>query len=75
MPLEIERKFLLANDTWRDHVVGYDLMRQGYLAADKSCSVRIRIHGELGFLNIKSALKARKLSCLKRAVFEKAGFH
>ncbi len=55
MPLEIERKFLLANDTWRDHVVGYELMRQGYLAGDKSCSVRIRIHGEVGFLNIKSA--------------------
>lgn len=55
MATEIERKFLLRNDEWRREVVRYEIMRQGYLANDARCSVRVRIAGEEATLNIKSA--------------------
>ncbi len=31
MPREIERKFLLRDDSWRDHAAGSRVLRQGYL--------------------------------------------
>lgn len=55
MAIEIERKFLLANDAWRALVsksIGY---RQGYLNSDKNSSVRIRVSDETAKINIKSA--------------------
>ena len=55
MPLEIERKFLLANDTWRSQVTRFEHLRQGYLTTTQACSVRVRIAGDSAFLNIKSA--------------------
>ncbi len=55
MPIEIERKFLLANDTWRPQVTRYERLHQGYLTTEQACSVRVRIAGEAAFLNFKSA--------------------
>ncbi len=55
MPQEIERKFLVLNDSWRsaaDHGVRF---KQGYLCEPKSASVRVRIEGDVARLNIKSA--------------------
>jgi adenylate cyclase len=49
---EIERKFLLASDAWRDEVVASRDMRQGYLGGD-GVSVRIRIAGDEAWLNVK----------------------
>ena len=54
MAQEIERKFLLAGDSWRGLAEGIEY-RQGYLCASKERSVRIRIAGILGFLTIKGA--------------------
>ncbi|MBN8726101.1 MAG: CYTH domain-containing protein [Xanthomonadales bacterium] len=56
MPIEIERKFLLANDDWRQAVSRSEAMVQGYLAGPPGarCSVRVRIAGGSAFLNIKS---------------------
>ncbi|MDD2463634.1 MAG: CYTH domain-containing protein [Desulfobulbus sp.] len=54
MAQEIERKFLLANDQWRSLVQGVQY-RQGYLHADRTCTVRVRIAGKKGFLTIKGA--------------------
>lgn len=60
MAIEIERKFLVTGDSWRDNVVRQQNMRQGYLnriSADGSkASVRIRITGDEAFLNIKEAV-------------------
>ena len=60
MAIEIERKFLVTGDSWREHVVRQVNMRQGYLnrvSADGSkASVRIRIAGDEAFLNIKEAV-------------------
>jgi len=55
MPIEIERKFLVASDAWRNAVSRSGRMMQGYLAGPPSsrCSVRVRI-GDEAFLNIKS---------------------
>lgn len=55
MALEVEHKFLLANDDWRhavDHAVHY---KQGYLSSSPLSSVRIRISDSHAWLNIKSA--------------------
>lgn len=43
MALEIERKFLVDNDTWRDKVERSHTLVQAYLALDGETSVRVRI--------------------------------
>ena len=55
MALEIERKFLLANDGWRENVKDSFFLRQGYLNAEQRCSVRVRTSGPRAWLNIKGA--------------------
>lgn len=55
MAREIERKFLVTGDDWRSRVTSNSFYRQGYLANTGKCSIRIRVAGEKGFLNIKSA--------------------
>lgn len=55
MATEIERKFLLSNDSWRAQAGQSEIMRQGYLAGSKHASVRVRISGDQANLNIKSA--------------------
>jgi len=52
---EIERKFLVLNESWRDWVTSAIPMRQGYLNSEKRCSVRVRISGDEAHLNIKGA--------------------
>lgn len=53
MPLEIERKFLLSSDAWRDEVSQSYALRQGYLSSNPDRTVRIRTKGERGILTIK----------------------
>ncbi len=55
MAIEIEHKFLLANDDWRKQVSHSHTYKQGYLNSDKNSSVRIRIADDKAWLNIKSA--------------------
>jgi len=55
MAIEIEHKFLLANEKWRDYIDHSAKMRQGYLTSNSNSSVRVRISGEKAWLNIKSA--------------------
>jgi adenylate cyclase len=62
MGVEIERKFLLADDSWRAQVASSHPMAQGYLVATAALesglarsSVRVRIAGDEAWLNIKSA--------------------
>ncbi|MFZ1492259.1 MAG: CYTH domain-containing protein [Candidatus Competibacter denitrificans] len=54
MGIEIEHKFLLHDDRWRQQVERSVPMRQGYLMSDPRCSVRVRVADGQGFLNIKS---------------------
>jgi adenylate cyclase len=54
MGREIERKFLVKNDTWRMAADRKQQVIQGYLANNERCSVRVRLSGDSGYLNIKS---------------------
>jgi adenylate cyclase len=51
MGVEIERKFLVLNDSWQN--VSGVLYRQGYLNRDKTRTVRVRIAGDAAFLTVK----------------------
>ena len=55
MGVEIERKFLVINDSWREAASPGMRYRQGYLSTDPSNSVRVRVYGDRAWLNIKSA--------------------
>lgn len=52
MALEIEKKFLLRDDSWRDEIERSLAMRQAYLGGD-GVSVRVRFEGDQARLNIK----------------------
>jgi adenylate cyclase len=52
MAVEIERKFLLSDSSWKDGVKGTHY-RQGYLSLDPARTVRVRIAGDHGYLTIK----------------------
>lgn len=55
MALEIEHKFLLANDDWRESVSHSAIYKQGYLSSQPTSSIRVRISDKQAWLNIKSA--------------------
>lgn len=55
MAIEIERKFLVENDHWRDQVTRVSHFKQGYMGNSKHCSIRVRTEGERAWINIKSA--------------------
>jgi adenylate cyclase len=55
MGTEIERKFLVVNDAWREGARDGLRFRQGYLPGVETASVRVRVSGEHAWLNIKSA--------------------
>jgi adenylate cyclase len=55
MAIEIERKFLVRDESWRDAASAGVVMRQGYLSRNAKNSTRVRIAGEKAHLNIKSA--------------------
>ncbi|MEI2786160.1 MAG: CYTH domain-containing protein [Candidatus Nanopelagicales bacterium] len=57
MALEIERKFLVINDTWMSDVRLRTRIVQGYLAHTDTTTVRVRIKGEVAFLTIKGTSK------------------
>ncbi|NIM27028.1 MAG: CYTH domain-containing protein [Gammaproteobacteria bacterium] len=54
MATEIERKYLVRDDSWREHVHHQVRYEQGYLANTEHCSVRVRVGGDRAHLNIKS---------------------
>ena len=50
---EIERKFLVTSNAFKDVAIGKNAIAQGYLCSHPERSVRVRIKGESGFLTIK----------------------
>ena len=55
MAIEIEHKFLLASEDWREHVSHSVDYRQGYLTSAANSSIRVRVSDDHAWLNIKSA--------------------
>ena len=54
MGVEIERKFLVTGDGWKNRVQG-DVIRQGYLSSDPVRVVRVRVMNQDAFITIKSS--------------------
>ncbi len=64
MPAEIERKFLIADDSWRDGSAGVGIT-QGYLSQDPERTVRVRTAGDQAWVTIKGRTRG-----ITRAEFE-----
>lgn len=54
MAIEIERKFLVKDSSWREGATG-KIYCQGYLSREKSCVVRVRRVEERAWLTVKGA--------------------
>ncbi len=67
MGIEIERKFLVSGEGWRDAATASTRYSQGYLSRDPARTVRVRIAGDAAFLTIKGATQGAT-----RAEFEYA---
>ena len=53
MPKEIERKYLLIDNSWKNFVVGKIALRQGYIAKSNDGLVRIRISDNKAWITVK----------------------
>jgi len=53
MSLEIERKFLVTGDSYKQQAYACDRIAQGYICRQGGNSVRVRVRGEKGYLTIK----------------------
>lgn len=65
MGREIERKFLVLDNAWREYVTRRTEIIQGYIAQDADCTVRVRIAGPAAWLTVKG-----KPTHLTRAEYE-----
>ncbi|MDO5058526.1 MAG: CYTH domain-containing protein [Neisseria sp.] len=63
--LEIERRFLLADDSWREAAGEPKLLSQGYLSVEKERTIRVRIVGKQAWLTLKGYV-----SDISRSEFE-----
>lgn len=57
MAVEIERKFLVKDDSWQASLESSQHIMQGYLAANASATVRVRVKGDRAFVTIKGATR------------------
>jgi len=55
MGIEIERKFLVRDSSWKSQSSHNVYYRQGYINDAKACSIRVRVAKDKAHLNIKSA--------------------
>lgn len=53
MALEIERKFLVIDDSYKAMAFHSDRIAQGYLCREGGNSARVRVRGDKGYLTIK----------------------
>mgnify|MGYP000728286787 CR=1 FL=1 len=58
MALEIERKFLVKNNDYKQQAYLTKKIKQGYLNTDKSRTVRVRVQDDKAFLTIKGKSNA-----------------
>lgn len=61
MAKEIERKFLVKDDTYKALASGSDEIAQGYISADPDGTVRVRLKGDKAFLTVKT----RNRGCIR----------
>lgn len=54
MAKEIERKFLVRDDSYKTVAISHKDIIQGYLNTDPDATVRVRVAGDKAFLTVKS---------------------
>ncbi len=54
MAKEIERKFLVADESYRSMAIYKSEIVQGYLSINPDATVRVRINGDKAFITVKS---------------------
>ena len=62
MSIEIERKFLVKNDSYRTQAFSYYDILQGYIAHENGRSVRVRITDKEAILTIKGPSDGKGMS-------------
>jgi adenylate cyclase len=60
--IEIERKFLVTSDIFKEEAFAKNHIAQGYLNSNPERTVRVRIKGDKGFLTIKGKGNASGMS-------------
>ena len=65
MKREIERKFLITSDGYKDIISSKRVVVQGYLSTDPSRTVGLRVSGGKGYLTIKSGTSKNGLCRLE----------
>lgn len=68
MPLEIERKFLVLDDSYKALSVSHSRIVQGYICSERGRTVRVRLRNDKAYLTIKGPSQDGGLS---RYEFEK----
>lgn len=62
MALEIERKYLVKDDSYKQMAFSYSRIAQGYICSARGRTVRVRIRDEKGYLTIKGPSEEGGLS-------------
>ena len=62
MSQEIERKFLVADDSYRRLAYKKSRIEQGYICSARGKTVRIRIRDDKGYITIKGPSNATSLT-------------
>lgn len=62
MATEIEHKFLVKNDSYKEMSISSWKIRQGYLCRDAERTVRVRIKDDRGFLTVKGVTQGASRS-------------
>lgn len=60
--IEIERKFLVKSNAFKNDAFKQTIITQGFLSTDKKRTVRIRLKGDIGYLTIKGESSNNGLS-------------
>ncbi|MEN3323647.1 CYTH domain-containing protein [Mariniflexile soesokkakense] len=60
--VEIERKFLVTSNSYKDEAFKSTRIIQGFLNTHKERTVRVRLKGEKGFITVKGASRNNGLS-------------
>jgi adenylate cyclase len=60
--IEIERKFLVTSDAFKEEAYAKNRIKQGYLSSVPERTVRVRIKGNKGYLTIKGITNETGLS-------------
>ena len=59
---EIERKFLVCDDSYKQLATACIPISQGYLSLNERCSVRVRRWGDKGYITVKSHVVINRFS-------------